>query len=235
MTALAILAYMLGQRSEVVRRSGTKTVPIVAPLQEKGTPDETESSEPPRSSETVSRAPATEDRALTQLLTAQSASGGHILAAFQDPRNNFVTLTYSLNADENEREVGAELARFTLNAVPSALQVTLRAVRSDRLAYMADVNRARLQESETETWRQANPGMGAWISYVLQNEWRSPSEAEEPSAPVSTPPATSPTPTDPGSPTHSPVSGESTPANPGPTSPSSTTGTNPTTGHQDRP
>lgn len=190
--ALGIGAYMLGQRTtEGQRISGTRNVTVTAPLQPED--DATPAGESPASpasppaTGTVASTTPQDDRTLTQLIAQRSPEGSHVSGVQQDPRTKVLTITYSLRADEDERRIGAEIARGALGQVSDALLVVLRGVKNDRVVYAADVPRARLSETETESWKQANPTSDAWIGHVLTNEW--PARPAMPAAPAPTTPA----------------------------------------------
>ena len=115
-----------------------------------------------------------EDRALAQLVTQHSSVSSHLVSVLQDPRAKIITLTYSCGADEDERRIGAMLARTALEQSPDSIQVTIRMMRNDRLSYMADVLRSRLDETLNQDWQTKAGSLEAWIPYVLTNEWPKP-------------------------------------------------------------
>jgi hypothetical protein len=125
---------------------------------------------PPSGAPSVSVAP-NEDRAMLQMIEAQSPLGGHLTGVSQDPRTKLVILTYSTAAGEDARRIGAELAKATLDQSGDTQVVTLRGVRDDRLIYMGDVTRAKYADTLTDTWKAANPAADAWIGYAVTNEW----------------------------------------------------------------
>ena len=99
--------------------------------------------------------------------------GTHLVSVLQDPRTKIATLTYTLGEDDDERAIGAELARTVLEQTPDPTSVTIRGMKNDRLVYMADVPRARYTDTLSTDWQQKNTPPDAWVSYILTNEWPS--------------------------------------------------------------
>jgi tetratricopeptide (TPR) repeat protein len=172
---LGIGSYMLGQRNTASRSSRlARNLPVTAPPQSDAEPTNEDSGTPVNDDPTPinsDRIIPQEDAALTQMISQRSSDGSHLISASEDPRSKIVTLAYVVQPDEDERKIGAELARTTLSQSSDAQLVVLRGIKSDRLGYVADVPRARWQESETDAWKQANPNVDAWISHLLTNEW----------------------------------------------------------------
>jgi tetratricopeptide (TPR) repeat protein len=127
--------------------------------------------EPTAASPAMSAGGTSDDRALWQTISAQSPAGTHLLSVLADPRAKNVTVAYMVSAGEDPRRIGAELARSTLERAGDALGITLRALRGDQLIYMADVSRARYDQTLTDAWQRANQGEDAWIGYCMSNEW----------------------------------------------------------------
>ena len=195
---LGIGSYMLGQRNTGSRVSRlARNLPVTAPpsvesdsnSEDNGNPV---NEDPPTS--TSDRQIPQEDAALTQMIGQRSSDGAHLLSASEDPRSKIVTLAYVVQPDEDERKIGAELARTTLSQSSDAQLVVLRGIKSDRLGYVADVPRARWLESESDAWKQANPNVDAWISHLLTNEWVPANVAASSASLTNTPPVNSPTP-----------------------------------------
>ncbi|RYG43179.1 hypothetical protein EON79_17475 [bacterium] len=116
-----------------------------------------------------------DDRTLMRTLAEAVPSGATLVAAFQDPRTNELTLTYSVTPEVHEPTVAAEGARSSLGKVLSATAAVVRVAKGGKLTYVATIERARLAETETATWRQANTASDAWLRHVLQQEWGTPS------------------------------------------------------------
>ena len=114
---------------------------------------------------------SSEDHDLFVLVSEKSAMGPHLVSAMLDPRTKNVTLTYTSAADDDERKIGAILAKTALEQSPDAPMVTVRSSRAGKLSYTADVTRARLAETQTPDWQQKADSPDAWINYVLSNEW----------------------------------------------------------------
>lgn len=112
-----------------------------------------------------------DDQNLLEQMRQRSSLGGHILALTSDPRTKLVTVTFSLSGQEEGREVGAELAKSVLDHSGDTLTVTVRAIRDQRLVYMADVPRSRYADTIVDSWQQNNPDREAWLTHVLTNEW----------------------------------------------------------------
>lgn len=141
-------------------------------------------SSPPNSTESPSPpGAASEDRSLFQSVSQKSPMGSHLISVLVDPRTKNATLTYSCAADEDERKVGAILAKTALEQSPDATTVTIRSTKNDRVTFMADVPRARLAETLSAEWQSRAGSTDEWIDYVLTNEW--PAKAGQDSAPVS--------------------------------------------------
>ncbi len=114
---------------------------------------------------------SSEDHDLFQLISDKSAMGSHLVSAMLDPRTKSLTLTYTSNVDEDERKIGAILAKSGLELSPDVPMVTIRSNRAGKLSYTADVSRSRLAETQTPEWQQKADSPDAWINYILQNEW----------------------------------------------------------------
>jgi len=196
--SLGIGSYMLGQRNTGSRTSRlARNLPVTAPAQSESDPSSEENGapvneEPP--APTSDRQIPQEDAALTQMISQRSSDGAHLISASEDPRSKIVTLVYVVQPDEDERKIGAELARTTLSQSSDAQLVVLRGIKSDRLGYVADVPRARWLESESDAWKQANPNVDAWISHLLTNEWVPANVAANPGSVTPPPPSNAPTP-----------------------------------------
>jgi Tetratricopeptide repeat len=203
---LAIGSYMLGQQNTVGRKSRVaRNLPVTAPpdssTTDAGNPEEIPADESPAPEALRPSQLAQEDVTLTQLISQRSSDGSHLISAAEDPRSKVITLAYSIQSNEDERKIGAELARTTLSQTADAQLVVLRGIRGEKLAYVADAPRARWQESETDAWKAANPNVDAWISHLLTNEW----VPSSPASAVSNNPPTAPGPT--GQTTSNPTAG----------------------------
>lgn len=139
------------------------TAPATAPAKEEPKPSETVATPAPVGT--------TDDRALLQLVQSRSSEGARLTALNQDPRTRLVVLTYQVGAQDDARKIGAELARATLESSGDTLQVTMRAIRDDRLAYVADFPRTRYADTILDSWVHDHPAPDAWIPYVVTNEW----------------------------------------------------------------
>jgi len=133
-----------------------------------------------------------EDRNLFQLIAQKSTVGTHLVSVLVDPRTRNATLTYTCAPDEDERKIGALLAKTALEQSAESTMVTIRSTKSDRLTYMADVPRTRFSETQTADWQQKATSPDAWIPYILTNEWptKAPTDSGTTPATDSTAPAT---------------------------------------------
>jgi len=199
--ALAVGAFILGQHNVPLKSArSARSVPITAPLQADGSTEETPTAPAPDTVDKVPPVPtvntdrryAQEDVTLTQLVSQRSSDGIHLLAATEDPRSKVVSLTFTVGQDDDTRKIGAELARTTLAQASDAQLIVVRAVRDGHLAFVADVPRARWQESESDAWKQANPAVDAWIGHLLTNEWTHESGSTTPPAESTSGEATGP-------------------------------------------
>ncbi len=175
LVVIGLTAYFLGQRYQTTVKN---SLPISAPLSStsgtsspppagQGTGSDQQAGTP-----TTTEAGTQEDKTLTQMLAQRSPQGAHVMSVSQDPRSKILTITYSLRPEDDERKLGAELAKSALDQDADALIVTVRGVRDSHIAYVADVQRTRLAETQAPTWQEQNSGTAdAWVSYVLTNEW----------------------------------------------------------------
>ena len=173
--AAAFLRPAPAGRKMSVLNGGVVSAPPV-PLSDGATDSTTATAEQPATTPTPavtseqSQVMPMEDRTLLELLQQRSAEGAAVLTVAQDPRDKVVTLTYAASPSDDVRKMGAELARDALDQSPDTLIVTVRGIVSDRLAFVADASRPKLQEVEQTAGNQgSNPD--AWISTLLQREW----------------------------------------------------------------
>lgn len=114
---------------------------------------------------------ALDDQTLLTQIQAHGNVGSHLVSLTSDPRTHGVILTYSVGADDNARLIGAELAKSALDTSGDTLTVTVRGLRDQKLAYVADIPRTLYADTITEAWQKANPEPEAWLSHVITNEW----------------------------------------------------------------
>lgn len=114
----------------------------------------------------------------------KSAQPVSILEVTSDPRNRAITITYAAGANEDEKRLGAEVARTALDLSQETLTITVRAIREDALIYMADATRAHYQTID--------PTAGdSWVTHLMSNEWPGTRSTPAPGTavdPSSTPP-----------------------------------------------
>jgi tetratricopeptide (TPR) repeat protein len=205
---IGITAYLLGQRHPVAKRS-----PLHISINAPGIPDRPTDAPNADGDDTSgaldSSASAAgagylpqEDRTLTLALSQRDPLGSHIMSAMSDPRTKLLTINYSVRADEDVRKIGAELARSSFDQAPDAMTITVRATRDDKLVYVADVSRDKLNDAVANNESQGGSS-DAWISGALSYEWTpAPASGSAPAAangqaatpstapPASTPPST---------------------------------------------
>ena len=114
-----------------------------------------------------------DEQSLEAAVVDRSPYGAQLVSLVQDPRTHVVLMTYLAGPNDEPRAIGADLAKtlFQLSSEPQF--VTIRAMRSEKLVYMADVPRDRYEETLTEEWQKNNPGENAWIPYIMTNDWPS--------------------------------------------------------------
>ncbi len=111
-----------------------------------------------------------EDRALLAQLSPRVPEV-RILSALVDPRSKQTTITFQLKPDDDERKMGAEIAKAALDQNLDTNVVVVRAVRNEHVVYLADVPRSKLIETQSSAWQQENPAADAWVGFVLTKEW----------------------------------------------------------------
>lgn len=131
-----------------------------------------------------------EDRTAFQALVRASTESARIVSVVRDPRGGLLTVTFTYREGDDERTLAAKIAKDALD-VTDGQMVTLRGVKGEHIAYMADVYRSKLGEEGAGT-----TGSEAWVDSILSHEW--PAHAAV-------------TPAGPASPTASPSSTEGTP------------------------
>lgn len=178
---VGVIAYMIGQGAQPHRQAQI-LAPVSAPSTSPGSTDtQLESSTSP-----VVQREAQVDRELVSLVRQRSPSSGNLGSILTDPRSHIAIVTYYVGANEDERRVGAELARTLLEQNGDTLIVTLRAIRDDRVGYMADVPRSRYNDLLSGTVPMTGD---AWISHILTNEWPT-QETTQPQVETPTNPST---------------------------------------------
>ncbi|CAN5383228.1 hypothetical protein BH11ARM2_BH11ARM2_03570 [soil metagenome] len=188
-------AFLVGRQPAVAQTPPANgTVRIDAPKDESPAHASVETPDAdPKSMPAPDLALPEEDRALLKSLTEGSPQGATLVAAIQDPRTNALTLTYAASTEASEPSIAAEGARNALGKVLSAASAVVRVGKAGKLTYVATVERSRLAETETPTWRQANPNPEAWLRHVLQDEWGSAVSTGTVPTETGTEPASNPT------------------------------------------
>jgi hypothetical protein len=173
--AVGAIAYVAGSKIE----AGKGSPPIGSPIQAPDEPSEDAVAKPggnrstDQSSGTTPAASAPqEDLSLAQLISQRGPDGAHLATVQQDPRTGLLVLTYKVGEGENERAIGASLARTAFEQSPNTQIVTLRAMRDGKLVYVADARRDAYVETESTEWKQQNANdPDAWITRMLSQEW----------------------------------------------------------------
>jgi tetratricopeptide (TPR) repeat protein len=195
---IGITAYLMGQRHPVPRKS-----PLKFSINAPGTPDKpadsTGTDTDSGSAQSGAVVPASsganadlpqDDRTLSLTLSQRDPLGSHIMSVMSDPRTKVLTINYSVQADEDVRKIGAELARSSFDQLSEANTITLRASKADKLVYVADISRDKLNEAIQNNQSQGG-GSDAWVSSALTYEW-TPTTASPSTSPTSVGPGTSP-------------------------------------------
>lgn len=112
-----------------------------------------------------------DDKELEQAVREKSTYGDNLASLVSDPRIHNVFLTYIVGPKDNERVIGTDLARTLFELNDDFDAVTIRAMRFEKLLFMADIPRDRYNETLTEEWKKKNSSEFAWIEYVITNEW----------------------------------------------------------------
>jgi len=177
--SVGFIAYLIGSnRNKTATNEPTRTT-ITAPAER---PTQTTSNPGPTSSDqtgqtTIQNPPvsakgAAEDRALAQLITQRNPYGDRLISLTQDPRSGLVILTYSVNENEDEKQIGAALAASAFDNSLNASILTVRAIRKDLLTYVADAHRAAYEETKSESWQSQNANDPTALGrHIFAQEW----------------------------------------------------------------
>jgi hypothetical protein len=169
----AFVAYSLGQQT-AKPKSAVMNAPINATpdtLVSSGAPPPVKTEQPTQPPEVVVHPVMTAEDKVTTELVRKGGYADRIVVASLDPRTKALTLTYRSAEGDVNKNVAAEIARDALAEVSEASLVTLKALKGDKLAYMADVDRNRLAMTQTAAWQSSAAGPDAWVNYVISNEW----------------------------------------------------------------
>ena len=169
------IAFSLGQknprlagdtvRSPISATQDTLASPPITNASKEEEPASTQHSEP-----VVQPPMSAEEKATTELLR-KGEHGDRLVVASLDPRSKALTITYRIADGDVDRRIGAEIARDALAAMAEAPMVTVKGLKGDKLAFMADIDRNRLAMTQTQAWQSSATGPDAWIGYVVSNEW----------------------------------------------------------------
>lgn len=189
--AVAAGAYYLGIQSGGGAKSAATVHLQAQPEQSSGSSSNKtgDTSQPPPKTPTSNE----EDQDLLKTLAAKSQNSASILGVTRDPRAGLVVVTFAMPEQES-RSLAAKIASETLDAFPDVNTVTIRGVSQGKIAYMADVARTNLAETQTPEYQQQHQNdPTAWINAVLHNEW--PAPASPPTSNSTTPPGNETNPT----------------------------------------
>ena len=112
-----------------------------------------------------------DDKDLELTVREKSDFGDNLVSLVTDPRTQTVFLTYMVGPKDNERIIGTNLAKTLFDTTSDPETVTIRAMRFEKLLFMADVPRDRYNETLTEDWKKKAANEMAWVDYVITNEW----------------------------------------------------------------
>ncbi|MFZ4506512.1 MAG: tetratricopeptide repeat protein [Fimbriimonas sp.] len=184
---VASVAFVLGQQNEgrhraaVVRKTvdapfapGTASETIREPVPARGYPIPTPVTVP-----TVVQ----QDRLLIEHL-AKGTDGARVLSAVVDPRTQGVTITFGYGTDDEPRKIAAELGKSAIGFAPEG-SVILRGIKGGAVEFVANVDRAKLKETEEAGWNA--PTGTTWVDHVLTDEWPKSTGTTTPDAPPSSP------------------------------------------------
>lgn len=133
-----------------------------------GAPDGDTAGRPPvqpDSARTEPRAAVAVDAALLQRVIANCTEGSRVVAAFEDPREGAIVITYQVAATDDAKAIGARLAASALGVFPQALTITVRAFAADRMLYMGDLKREAMA-ADPATGDRPDPLVS------MSNEWK---------------------------------------------------------------
>lgn len=185
---VGMIAFYVGQNARTrPRTTDVVSVPLDAPPGSET--DATTTTGTAASTIGTTFRPPQEERELMALIQQRSTFGGTLLNVQIDPRSRIISLTYSPNGSDDEKRVGAELARTAFEQNQDALIVTVRSIRGDRTSYMADASRSRFQEITGGAWQ--NAPTESWVNHLLTNEWPAATSTPPVTTPSATPPDTS--------------------------------------------
>ena len=128
-------------------------------------PKEPEKASPPMKPLTVHPHGALDDESLAQTVGQKSGLLDAILSATHDPRTSAVTLTV-VTTDE-PKKVAELVAYWTLNIEPALQAVSVRVIKDERVAYIADLTRAKYDEAVQQTGSKVQDS----IDGAMSNEW----------------------------------------------------------------
>ena len=99
-----------------------------------------------------------EERKLLEGLRAQSGTA-RVQSASLDPRTQTLAVTFEIGEADDPKLAAIAIGRAALGLAPTAMTASLRAVRADRLALVADLPRATMANAEplTNLWPAETP------------------------------------------------------------------------------
>jgi hypothetical protein len=114
---------------------------------------------------------ASADIEITRQILFATKFSNKLVNAMYDPRAKSLILTFQVDKGEAGRYIGACLADTALERDLKINSVTLRGVRDDVLAYMADVPREKILAVESQKGEVQGLADHDWINQVLTDEY----------------------------------------------------------------
>ena len=188
------IAYVVGAQKPKADLNGPATTSIQAPVSvpsATGGSEATPNAVDPALQTPPSTSGSAEESALAQLIAQRSANGSKVMGVLQDPRTAQVFITYRLDANEDRKVIGAEIAAATFDNSAATQSITLRAVTDGAVVYIADAKRDAYELTKTDEWKKQNEtDPSALATHLLTNEWPSnvaptTGDATSPSPPTS--------------------------------------------------
>jgi len=172
------IAYVVGTQKPKSDLTGPATTSIQAPVSVPGATSGSEATETnpvnPPAHGPASNTGSAEETTLAQLISQRSANGSKVTGVLQDPRTAQVFITFRLDANEDRRIVGAEIAAATFDNSAATQSITLRAMTDGAVVYIADAKRDAYELTKTDEWKRQNEmDPGALAKHLLTNEWPS--------------------------------------------------------------
>jgi hypothetical protein len=190
------IAYIVGTQKPKSELAGPATTSIQAPTSVPGASGDSEpgnpSGEDPATPTPSVATSSTEESSLAQLIAQRSANGSKLVGVLQDARTAHVFITYRVDASEDQRAIGAEMAATTFDNSAATQAITLRAITDGAVVFIADAKRDVYEQTKSDDWKKQNAAdPTALARHILTDEWPA-NAAPNPGDPPSGAPPTSP-------------------------------------------